>query len=203
MNWKGNVVLMFRLADKSAVDAVDFSPWILIATLAILGFFIVASPAQAQLNSTSTGVNLNAILATSLTVTAAPGLVNFTLPPNGTATGSSVVTVNTRWTLKPSVGAVTTYAYFTSAPAALTDGVGDNIPSSKVSGSVNGGAFGAFTGASPFAAGSSVTLSSTRILGNNKTGTHADTLNLTISTVGLALPAATYSGVLNIQAQAL
>jgi hypothetical protein len=129
--------------------------------------------------------------------------VNFALLASGSSTGSSVITVNTSWTLAPSVGAVTTYAYFTSATAALTNGGGDNIPSSKVSGSVNGGAFAAFTGASPFAAGSSLALSSIRILGNNRTGNHSDTLNLSISTVGLALPAATYSGVLNVRAQAL
>jgi hypothetical protein len=175
----------------------------LIPVVAILGIFIAPSPAQAQLNSTSSGVTLTAILNTSLTVNASPGLVNFTLVPSGTATGSSVITVNTSWTLKPSAGTVTVYAYFSSAAAALTDGAADNIPSSNVSGSVNSGAFGAFTGASPFAAGSSITLSSWRILGFNRTGTHQDTLNLMISTVGLALPAATYSGVLNIEDQAI
>jgi hypothetical protein len=203
MNWKGNVVVMFKLADKSEGYAVNFSPRILIPALVILGIFIVASPAQAQLNSPITGVNLNAVLNTSLTVNAAPGLVNFTLVPSGTATGSSLITVNTSWTLKPSAGTVTVYAYFSNAAAALTDGAADNIPSSSVSGSVNGGAFGAFTGASPFAAASSITLSSWRILGFSRTGNHTDTLNLMISTAGLALPAATYSGVLNIQAQAI
>ncbi len=173
------------------------------SSLLLLGMLFAAGPARAQLNSTSTSVSLNANLATSLTVNASPGLVNFALLANGTSTGSAVITVNTSWTLRPNVGAVTTYAYFTAAATALTDGGGDNIPSSSVSGSVNGGAFGALTGASPFAAASSVTLSSTKILGNNRTGNHADTLNLMISTVGLKLPAATYSGVLNIQAQAL
>jgi hypothetical protein len=203
MNWKGKVVVMFRLAEKSARHVVAFSLRILISALAIFGIFFAAAPAHAQVNSTSAGVNLNATMNTSLTVNAAPGLVNFTLVPSGTATGSSVITVNTSWTLRPSVGGVTVYAYFTSAAAALTDGAADNIPSANVSGSVNSGAFGAFTGASPFAAGSSITLSNWRILGNNRTGTHTDTLNLMISTVGLALPAATYTGVLNIQAQAL
>jgi hypothetical protein len=175
----------------------------LIFFLLALGIFLGATPARAQRNSTSTGVTLNANLATSLGVNASPGLVNFSLPASGTATGSAVITVNTSWSLGTSVGAVTTYAYFSSPTAALSDGSGDNIPSSKVSGSINGGAFGTFTGASPFAASSSVTLSSTKLIATNRTGTHADTLNLMISTVGLALPAATYSGVLNVQAQAL
>jgi hypothetical protein len=203
VNWKENVVAMCKQTEKSAQYIVAPSLRNFLSALVILGIFVVASPVRAQLNSTSTGVNLDATMTTSLTVNAAPGLVNFTLVPSGTATGSSVITVNTSWTLRPSVGGVTVYAYFSSAAAALTDGAADNIPSANVSGSVNGGAFGAFTGASPFAAGSSITLSTWRILGNNRTGTHTDTLNLMISTVGLALPAATYTGVLNIQAQAI
>jgi hypothetical protein len=175
----------------------------LVLGIVALAFLLAGAPARAQVNSFVGSVNLNATLTTSLTVNASPGLVNFALVPSGTATGSAVVNVTTAWTLKPSVGAVTTYAYFTAAATALTDGSGDNIPSANVSGSVNGGAFGAFTGASPFGAGTSVTLSSTRILGNNRTGSHTDTLNLRINTAGLSLPAGTYTGVLNIEAQAL
>ena len=194
---------MFRPVNKSVRSrgrsvrlAIFFSLPVFIACLGGL-------PAEAQLKSNAAAVNLAADLNTSVTVTASPGLVNFALVRNGTATGSPIITVNTSWTLRPSVGAVTTYAYFASAAAALTDGSGDNIPSSSVSGSVNGGAFTTFTGTSPFAGTSSITLSSTRILGFNRTGNHQDTLNLQISTVGLALPAGTYTGVLNIQAQAL
>lgn len=175
----------------------------LVFATAVIILFLAPSAARAQQNSNLGTVNLNATLSTGLSITAAPGLVNFTLAPSGTATGSAVITVTTSWILRPSVGAVTAYAYFSSAPAALTDGAGDNIPSSSVSGSVNGGAFGAFTGASPFAPSSSVTLSSVRILGNNRTGSHSDTLNLSITTTGLNLPSGTYTGVLNLQAQAL
>lgn len=175
----------------------------LLFSIAAIVSFLAPSAARAQQNSNLGTVNLNATLATGLSITAAPGLVNFNLVPSGTVTGSAVITVTTSWTLRPSVGAVTAYAYFSSAPAALTDGAGDNIPSSSVSGSVNGGAFGAFTGASPFAPSSSLTLSSVRILGNNKTGSHSDTLNLSITTTGLNLPSGTYTGVLNLQAQAL
>jgi hypothetical protein len=171
--------------------------------LPILILLLAGIPAHAQLNSNIAGVNLAANLTTSLTVTASPGLVNFPLVPSGITNGSATITINTSWTLSPSVGSVKTYAYFTSAAAALTDGAGDNIPSSSVSGSVNGGAFGAFTGASPFAAASSVTVSTIRILGNNKSGNQSDTLNMRINTTGLNLPAANYTGVLTIQAQAL
>jgi len=199
--------MTFKLAGKLAGGARTFSRTrvlsILTPALLLAGIFLVASPAQAQLNSTSTGVNLNANLATSLTVNAAPGLVNFALLASGTSTGSSVITVNTSWTMQPGVGGVATYAYFTTAAAALTDGTGDNIPTSKVSGSINGGAFAAFTGNSPFAAGTSLTLFSVMLTAANRNSNRSDTLNLMINTAGLALPAATYSGVLNIRAQAL
>ena len=118
-------------------------------------------------------------------------------------TEAQSITVTTSWTLQAGVRNVTTYAYFSSAAVGLTDGAAHNIPSSKVSGSVNGGAFGTFTGATPFAAGSGMTLSTTRIRRRNRTGTHQDTMNLQISTTGLSLPAGTYTGVLNIQAQAI
>jgi hypothetical protein len=161
------------------------------------------SIAHAQLNSNIANVNLNAVLTTSLTVSAAPGLVNFALPPNGVANGSAAVNITTSWTLSPSVGNVTVWGYFSSAATALTDGSGDNIPSSQVSGSPNGGAFTAFTGAGPFGAASSLQIVSFNVLGFNKSGTRSDTLALQISTAGLALPAGTYTGTLNIQAQAL
>ena len=175
----------------------------LLFAIAAIVLLLAPSATRAQQNSNTGTVNLNATLADGVSINASPGLVNFNLVPSGTVTGSAVITVTTSWTLRPSVGAVTAYAYFSSAPAALTDGVGDNIPSSSVSGSVNGGAFGAFTGGSPFAASSSVRLSSVRILGNNRTGSHSDTLNLSINTTGLNLPSGTYTGVLNLQAQAL
>jgi hypothetical protein len=157
----------------------------------------------AQLNSSTASVNLNAVLTTSLTVSAAPGLVNFPLVPNGVASGSSTINITTTWTLRPSVGAVTVWAYFSSVPSALSDGTGDNIPSASVTGSPNGGAFAPFTGSSPFAAGSSLQIYTLRIIGNNKTGTRIDTLDLKINTTGLNLPAGTYTGTLILQGQAL
>jgi len=172
----------------------------LIGLVTSLGF---PSVAHAQLNSNIANVNLNAVLSTSLTVSAAPGLVNFALLPNGVANGSVPINVTTSWTLSPSVGNVSVWAYFSTAAAALSDGAGDNIPSSSVLGSPDGGAFTAFSGVSPFAAATSLKIVSFKILGNNKSGTRTDTLALQISTVGLALPAGTYTGVLNIQAQAL
>jgi hypothetical protein len=167
-------------------------------------FLLLPGPsANAQINSNIAGVTLGATLNSSLSVFASPNAVNFALVPNGVANGSTAVTVTTIWALHPSIGAVTLYAYFTSATAALSNGAGADIASSRVAGSPNGGAFAAFTGSSPFGAGSSITLATWRILGNNRNGTRQDTLSLQIDTTGLSLPAGTYSGVLHIQAQAL
>jgi hypothetical protein len=170
---------------------------------AFLILILPASTARAQISSNIAGVTLGATLNSSLSVIAAPNAVNFALVQNGVANGSTAVTVTTIWALHPSIGAVTLYAYFTSAAAALSNGAGTNIASSRVAGSANGGAFSAFTGSSPFAAGSSITLATWRILGNNRNGNRQDTLGLQIDTTGLALPAGSYNGVLNIQAQAL
>ena len=113
---------------------------------------------SAQLNSKVANVNLNAMLSTAITITAAPAVVNFVLLRSGTSTGSAPVSITTTWTLPFFIGNVNECAHFTTSAAALTDGAADNIPSANVSGSVNGGAFTAFTGASPFAAGSSLTV---------------------------------------------
>lgn len=148
-------------------------------------------------------MNLNATLTTSLTLSAAPGNVNFTLVPNGIANGSATVGIKTNWTLQTLISTVTVWAYFSNATSALSDGAGDNIPSSSVLGSPNGGAFTAFTTTSPFGVGSSLQVSRFAVLGLGFAGTRTDTLNLQINTTGLNLPAATYTGVLHIQAQAL
>jgi hypothetical protein len=174
--------------------------------LVLAGIVLVLAPsrARAQLKSNPAVVNLNATLNSSITITAAPGLVNFNLVRNGAVIGSSPVTITTTWALPILFGTIREYAYFTSPAAALTDGAGDNIPSGSVAGSFNGGAFTPFTGASPFAAGSSKTLFTQRVfIFFSNPGRRTDTLNLRIDTTGLNLPAATYTGVLHIQAQAI
>jgi hypothetical protein len=196
---------MFGRADKPADGTVNLSSRFFIPAFVMLGIVLALcpSPAGAQLKSNVATVNLAATLNSGITITAAPGLVNFNLVRNGTATGSAPVTITTSWTLPVIFGNISEYAYFTSPAAALTDGASDNIPSSSVSGSFNGGAFAAFTGTSPLAAGSSMTLfNQTFFILFSNPGTRTDTLNLQINTTGLNLPAATYTGVLHIQAQA-
>ena len=75
---------------------------------------------------------------------------------------------------------------------------------SKFNGRINDGAYSAFTGgAGPFGVNSKVLYS--RVIGAAGTfnANHTDTLGLQIDTTGLNLPAGTYTGTLNIQAQAI
>jgi hypothetical protein len=107
--------------------------------------------------------------------------------------------------LKPSRGNLNIYAFFSSSAAALSDGAGDNIPSSSFEISDNGGAFTALTNTTPFGgANAGLQLGSVKILGNNKQGTRTDTMNFNINLTALPqLPAATYTGTVTIQVQVI
>lgn len=172
--------------------------WLILGVLAVL--MAVAPVSRAQVNSGASTVNLNAVLAESLTVSAAPATVNFTLAANGPANGSVPVAITTTWVMGSTRTKVNLFAYFTNANA-LTDGAGHNIPTANVSGSVNSGAYAAITGAGPFSA-QSLQVFSQAVGAGTWNSLRNDNLALKIDTTGLGLPAATYTGVLNIQAQA-
>lgn len=140
--------------------------------------------------------------AQTVTVSASPSFINFTLARNGTADGNASISITTSWVLLVMPISVTLYAYLSSPAVALSDGAGHNIPSANVSGSVDGGGYIAFSGNSPFSSGTSITVfTQTSQLSLN--GSHIDTLALRIDTAGLNLPAATYSGTLTLQAQVM
>ena len=168
---------------------------------------MLAPPAGAQvLNSGASTIALQAVLSQSVTLTLSGNAVNFNLTAGSAANpGNTSITATTRWTLKPSVGSLNVYAFFSNSASALTDGAGSNIPSADFQISNNGGAFTALTNTVPFGgANAGLQLSSTRILGNNKTGTHNDVMNFNINLTPLPnLPAGAYTGTLTIQAQAI
>src|SRR5690349_15582085 len=103
----------------------------LVAALAIGIAGFMAMPARAQvLNSAASTLTLNAVLSQSVSVTLSANAVNFTLTAGSANNpGSTSITATTTWTLKPSVGSLKLYAFFSNSASALTDGVGDNIPS--------------------------------------------------------------------------
>ena len=175
--------------------------------IVMLALAVLAPRSQAQvLNSGASTITLQAVLNDSLTVSLSSSAVNFTLTPGSASNpGSTGITATTAWALKPSVGSVKVYAFFASSAAAMTDGAGDNIPSADFEISNNAGPFTALTTSAPFGgANAGLMLSNTRILGNNRSGSHTDSMNFNINLTTLpSLPAATYTGTLTIQAQAL
>ncbi|HVO63914.1 MAG TPA: hypothetical protein VMT53_23535 [Terriglobales bacterium] len=179
----------------------------MIVAAVALGLLVLEGTAAAQVvNSGAATIALNANLSESVSVNLSANAVNFTLAAGSANNpGSSSVTATTAWTLKPSRGNLNIYAFFTSSAAALTDGSGNNIPSSSFQISDNGGAFTALTSTTPFGgANAGLQLGSVRILGNNKQGTRTDTLNFNINLAPLPnLPAGTYTGTVTIQVQVI
>ena len=179
------------------------------ARLAAVAFtaIVLAANASAQVrNSGASTITLNAVLTDSITVSLSSSAVNFTLTAGSANNpGSTGVTATTTWLLRPNVNSLKLYAFFSSSTAALTDGAGTNIPSADFQISNNAGPFNALTNTVPFGgANAGLQLSSTPILGNNKSGTRTDNMNFNINLVPLpSLPAGVYTGTLTIQAQAI
>ena len=171
-------------------------------SLLALGLFLSSYAAVGQVNSNTQSITLNATLAETLTIAASPATVSFTLVAGGVAVGTPTVNVTTTWVLG-SRTAVNLYGYFASTTAALT-GTGGNIPTSEVLGSVNAGAYNAFTATTALGtAGASLGLFTQTITAANKSANRSDTLTLEINlTAQPQLPAGSYTGTLTLQAQA-
>ena len=182
-------------------------------TAITLGLALATTMASAQaLNSGAQTITLNATLAESLTLNLSANAVNFTLTAGSAANaGSTNITATTTWVLKPGRTAVGVYAYFANAAAALTDGAGDNIPSSAFFIADNAGAPAALVNTVPAGGGFGGALAglqlgaNTAITGANKNSSRSDVMAFNINLTGGTLPqlpAAAYAGTLNIQAQA-
>ena len=178
-----------------------------VAVLVVMIAGMTSLGAAQVLNSGAQPIALNATLAESLTLTLSANTVNFTLAAgSATNAGSANITATTTWVLKPGRTNVTVDAYFANAGAALTDGAGDNIPSSAFFIADNGGASAALVNTVAFgAANGGLRLANVGITGANKNFTRTDQMAFNINLTGGALPqlpAAIYTGTLNIQAQA-
>jgi hypothetical protein len=172
--------------------------------------------ANAQLNSTAGTVTLNATLAESLTVSVTSGaVVSIPLAANTAANpGLTTSTIQTAWVLTRGRNTVTVWAWVPSGIAALTDGT-NNIPASAVtataagSGSAGGplntvtsGGAGVPAFVTP-AAATGVQIGTVNVTGANRASSTTTTLTWNINTTFNAqLPASTYTGTVNIQAQA-
>jgi hypothetical protein len=144
-------------------------------------------------------------LADSISLNLSGNSVSFVLTAgSATNAGNTGITATTTWVSRPGKD-IQVYAYFTSAASALSDGVGDSIPSSAFSISNNGGAYAPLTGTVPFGgANAGLQLYTVKVTGLNKTGSHSENMLFNINLSALpALPAGTYAGTLNIQAQVI
>ena len=188
---------------------------VIAAGLAFIGTMPPA--ANAQLDSNVGTVVLNAKLLESLTVTVSGGaVVNFNLAPNTAINaGSTTSTIQTVWVLTPGRNKVTVWAWVPAVAAALTDGAGNNIPASAVtaaaagSGSAGGALNTSLSGGAGVpafvtpAAASGVQIGNVAVGVGNRASSTTTTLTWNINTTGVPqLPAANYTGTVNIQAEA-
>lgn len=175
--------------------------------------FAGSGPAFCQLNSNTATVSLSATLGESLSISATPTSTSFNLIPGGTAQGTAPVAITTTWVLSAARSSVTLTSWFANAGQALTSGGSAPvyIPTSEVLGQVTTGSpttFTAFT-QSPGTgglgvAGASLVLFTQAVSNTNRNANRTDNLNLEINlTSQPQLPAGTYTGTLNLQAQAL
>ncbi|HSQ59174.1 MAG TPA: hypothetical protein VLT84_01865 [Acidobacteriota bacterium] len=177
--------------------------------LSALVLLFAAGSGRAQMLSGLTGMTLNAVTPTSLTISIPSGSsVSFALVQGGPANGSVPTVIQTSWSVNPGlVGTVRLYGYF-SAPAAALAGTGYNIASTYVEGRMATGAavaYAPFTQTNPVGpAGGSLLLFSETITGTNKTKTRSDNLDLRINlTASPPVPVGTYAGTLRLVARAL
>jgi hypothetical protein len=185
----------------------------------VLAWMFVACFAAIASNLEAQAVRVGALrpspqaqIGGSLTVTASPAAVNFSLVAGGIAQGSPSVAVTTSWTgsLCLISCTISLYAYFSNASVALSGGGSPvvNIPSSAVLGQVPTGTpttFTPFTQTDPLGgAGAALTLFQQSYVLLNFGGSRTDSLNLEINLTNQPqIPAGTYTGTLYLQAQSL
>ncbi len=183
-------------------------------TLALAAIFVVGAfhprGSFAQLNSSAQNVTLNAVLSEALSISATPSNINFNLVQGGIAVASAPVAISTSWLVKSTRANVTLMAWFATPSAALTDGAStpNNIPSSELYGLVSSGTPTSYTAFGQSNAlgtsGGGLLLFTQAMSAANRSANRTDNLSLEINlTAQPQLPAGTYSGVLNLQAQAL
>lgn len=177
------------------------------ARVAVIMMIIAAASSMASaqvLNSGAQAITLNATLNESLTLGLSGNSVNFPLT-SGSATnpGNTNITATTSWVLGSGRTAVGVYAYFTDGASALSAG-SNNIPSSAFHIADNGGASLPLTNTVAYGgANAGLQLANVAITSANFASTRNDVMAFNIDLSSLAqLPAANYTGTLNIQAQA-
>ena len=170
--------------------------------------FALTLPVRGQsMRVAPTRLRPQATTGDALSLTASPSAVSFTLQHGATAAGSAGVVITTSYAGIALFFSLNLYGYFASSAAALSGGTPvAYIPSSCVLGQVSTGSpttYTAFTSTGPFGGGGA----SLQLYANGPAiavnGSRTDTLNLEINLASLPqLPAATYTGIITLEAQA-
>ena len=160
--------------------------------------------AKAQTASNQAAVTMTFNVNSSLTVAATPATLAFTQTDARDATAAGPISVVTSWNLTAGGVTVFTDAYFSSIPAALTDGT-LNIPTSDIFASINGGTAAActLTDANVPAALAGATCPQVfTAAAVAAVGTHTDTILFSlVSPTDFQASTAGYAGTLTISAQ--
>ncbi len=161
----------------------------------------------ATVTSPRVDVTLQALVLNSITLTVANPAVAFGVVTPGVTNVAPVaqaLSIVTAWNLGAGVS-LKLYAYFDSASVALTGaGTGFLIPTSAMTGTMNGGSPQSFTASSPFTSGSTAMQMYTQaVTSSNLVSSRTDSLVLTMNLSGLNPEADTYTGTMHLQAQAL
>jgi hypothetical protein len=168
---------------------------------------LMFAPAADAIVSSVANVQLSYVVGESITITGAPPTLTFSGAPVP-ATGP--LTVTTTWVLASTRTRVDLAIFFQTPSAALTDGSGNNIPTSQVFANINGGSFSPcnFSGVAPeltaasVAGGMCAANTSVQITSANVTGSRSDTVVLQLQGLSAALPAGTYTGQVSLIAGA-
>ena len=174
----------------------------LLVSILLLGVTV----ASAQLNSNTGTVTINANLPESLTVNLTNTTITIPLTENtaantqtSPAAGSNITTT---WVMNPGRTAIKVFVYSSTANP-LTNGT-DTVPATSIKISNNGiaGTYTAMAAGTPFGTGTQIGATIT-INGANRSSSRTDTVFFEIDTTFNAqLSAGTYTGTLNVQAQA-
>ena len=195
---------MYRLTKSRMVKS---ALRMFVGVLFVPGCAFVAS---AQLNSASRNITITATAAESISIVINSGAtVSFALPGVGASSaGSAAASWTTSWVLASGRTSVKVYAYFLSATALTGTNPSNTISANSFQGQANGGSATVFSGGAIAAVntgGAGMLVSNTAITGANLSSSKTDTLALTllgpVQNIDI-FPADTYTGVLNIQAQA-
>ena len=140
----------------------------------------------------------------TITVSATPGTISFTLAAGAQAQGSAPVAIYTAGQNLSGLSSVSLYAYFASTNA-LTDTAGDTLPNTALFGKDSSGtptSYTAFTQSTPYSGSTGLLVYTTRDLVSLLSG-RTDNLYLMIDlSSSPQLPAGTYNGTLFLEAQA-